>query len=317
MKLSFTLEGGLGDFILRYLGSPGNRLASLLKVCEVSLRMEDAQKVGHQLIQGNPFFKQSDLFRSIRGMRNRLPNDISLVHDIGKYQKIPIPLWLNAEEEEVYFGLKLPYAVFHPRASNLARCLTRVFDVHALSQWIADYSGIPLLVVGHEPFGYNSHNVIDLTGIGSPRLACKIIERASFFVGTHSSMQCAASVYNVPMVCIGPTHLLFHDFSAPFSFEEYLQPMFFGGSVFMMFDDAPHFPHFFRQFLSQATSLRPNPDPGLFRQRLALSDRVSLEIEPLSDISYIQNMARSPNSHYLGVSGREQSHNTSHTLYHR
>lgn len=285
MKLSFTLEGGLGDFILRYLGSPGNRVASLLRIAEIELRMCSDQKVGHQLILGNPYFNNSTLFKSRHGMRDRLTNDLTLIGNLDKYPKLQIPLWLDSEEEEIFYTLKRPYGVFHPTASHPARKLNGIFDIHALSQWIADYSNIPLLVLGAEDFGYESSNVIDMTEIGSPRLACKIIEHAAFFVGTHSSLQCAASVYSVPSVCIGPSHLLFHDFSAPTSFDVYLKPMFFNGSLFMMFDEAPHFMTFFEHFVEKATSLLPNKDPELFRRRLTLSSMASGKTVALSDIS--------------------------------
>lgn len=255
MKFSFTLEGGLGDFILKYLGSPGNRLASLLKVCEIDLRMISTQKVGHQLVTGNPFFQQSGLFYGPDGMNNRLNNDISLIANLESYPKIPVPLWLDSAEEEIFLGIKRPYAVFHPRASHLTRCLSSIFNLHVMAQYIADYSGIPLLVVGNDEFGYSSHNVVNMTGRGSPRLSCKIVEHATFFVGTHSSMQCAASVYGVPSFCLGPSHLLFHAFSAPFSYDVYLKPMFCNGGVFMLFDEAPHFTTFFEYFIRNGTSL--------------------------------------------------------------
>lgn len=284
MKLSLTLEGGLGDFILRYLGSPGNRVASLLRVADIDLRVCSAQKAGHQLIMGNPFFNKSIMFKSSHGMRDRLPNDLTRVSNIESYPKLTIPLWLDEKEEEAFFSLKRPYGVFHPTASHPARQLGGVFDIHAMSQWIADYSNVPLVVLGTETFGYKSSNVIDMTKVGSPRLACKIIEHASFFVGTHSSLQCAAAVYGTPSVCLGPSHLLFHDFSAPLSFDIYLKPMFFNGSVFMMFNDAPHFMAFFKHFVETATSLSPNKDPELFRRRLTLSSMVSGETVALSDI---------------------------------
>lgn len=255
MKFSFTLEGGLGDFILKYLGSPGNRLASLLKVCEIDLRMITTQKVGHELVAGNPFFQESSLFSGPDGMNNRLHNDISLISNLELYPKIPVPLWLDSAEEEIFLGIKRPYAVFHPRASHPARCLSSIFDLHVMAQYIADYSGIPLLVVGNDEFGYSSHNVINMTKKGSPRLSCKIVKHASFFVGSHSSMQCAASVYGVPSLCVGPSHLLFHAFSAPFSYEVYLKPMFCNGGVFMLFDEAPHFTTFFEYFIRNGTSL--------------------------------------------------------------
>jgi len=303
LKLSFTLEGGLGDFILKYLGSPGNRISSLLRVAEISLRMDSRQKAGQQLVQGNPFFDQSSLFTAKHGFKNHLSNDITLIRNIESYHKLTIPLWLDDEEERIFHNLKRPYGVLHPRASHPARCLSNIFDIYALSQWIADYSGAPLLVLGTEDFRYESSNVIDMTGIGSPRLACKIIEHASFFVGTHSSLQCAASVYNVPSVCIGPSHLLFHDFSCPFSFDVYLKPMFLNGSIFMMFNEAPHFMRFFEHFVETATSLSPNKDPELFRRKLVLSNMVYGKIAALSDIKIVENMDHNPNFQCLDVSG--------------
>lgn len=301
-KLSLTLEGGLGDFILRYLGSPGDRVSGLLRVAEIELRISEPQKVGRELVLGNPFFNNCVLFQPKNGMRDRLPNDISYVHNLSSYPKLQIPLWLDDKEEEIFYGLKRPYAVFHPYASHPTRQLAGVFDLHALAQWIADYSGVRLLVLGAEKFGYHSENVIDMTGVGSPRLACRIIENATFFVGTHSSLQCAASVYTVPSVCLGPSHLLFHDFSAPFSYQVYLKPMFVNGSVFMMFDDAPHFMTFFAHFVETATSLLPNKDPELFRRRLTLSSMASGNTESLSDISLAGNMDHNPNFRCLDVS---------------
>lgn len=274
-KLSLTLEGGLGDFILRYLGSPGDRVSGLLRVAEIELRISEPQKVGRELVLGNPFFNNCVLFQPKNGMRNCLSNDISYVHNLSSYPKIQIPLWLDEKEEEIFYGLKRPYAVFHPYASHPTRQLAGVFDLHALAQWIADYSGMRLFVLGAEKFGYHSENVIDMTGVGSPRLACKIIQHASFFIGTHSSLQCAASVYGVPTFCMGPSHLLFHDFSAPLSFDVYLKPMFLNGSMFMFFEMAPHFMKFFEYFVETATSLLPNKDPELFRRCLTLSSMVS------------------------------------------
>jgi hypothetical protein len=276
MNLSFTLEGGLGDYILKYLGHPGNRLASLLKVCNVELRMSRLQKAGHELIKGTSHFDRYTLFDGIEGYKNLLANDISFISNLEDYPKIPISLSLDDNEENLFYNLKRPYAVLHPRASHVARCLSSIFNLHALAQCIADYSGIPLIVLGHESFGYKSHNVIDMTGQGSPRLGCKIVEHASFFVGTHSSMQCAASVYKIPTFCIGPSHILFHDFSAPYSFEEYLKPIFFGGGMFMMFNDAVHFMSFFECFIDRATTLKVEKESEFFRRKLLLTKPVEV-----------------------------------------
>lgn len=301
-KLSLTLEGGLGDFILRYLGSPGDRVSGLLRVSEIELRVSESQKAGRELVRGNPFFDNCAVFKPRHGMRDRLKNDISLISNLDSYPRIPIPLWLDGTESEVFYSLKRPYAVYHPYASHPARQLAGVFDLHALAQWIADYANIRLLVLGTEKFGYHSENVIDMTGIGSPRLACKIIENATFFVGTHSSLQCAASVYSIPSVCLGPSHLLFHDFSSPYSYHTYLKPMFVNGSVFMMLEDASHFMTFFEHFVESATSLSPNKDPELFRRRLTVSGMASGKTVALSDISLEGSMDHNPNFRCLDVS---------------
>lgn len=278
MKFSFTLDGGLGDFILKYLGKPGNRLASLLRACEIDLRMVAGQTAGHQLLEGNPFFKRCEIFPPISyKMRNIRYDDISFISGLEEYQKIPVPLWLSETEEKIFNGLKRPYAVMHPYASHFVRTLGSTFDVPVLAQWIADYSGIPLVVLGQEEFGYESSNVINLTGKGSSRLACKVVEHSVFFVGSHSSMQCAAAVYEIPGFCMGPGSIIFHDFSAPNSYKNYLRPLFLNGSMFMFFSEADNFKDFFTQFLLQATALMPRSTLELARRRLTLSSRVSAD----------------------------------------
>ena len=275
MRFSFTLDGGLGDFILKYLGKPGNRIASLLRACEIDLRMVAGQTAGHQLLEGNPFFKRSEIFPPTSyKVRNLKRDDISFIGGLESYKKIQVPLWLSEEEEKIFNGLKRPYAVMHPYASNFVRDLRCAFSIPDLAQWVADYSGIPLVVLGQEEFGYESSNVINLTGKGSPRLACKIVEHSVFFIGSHSSMQCAASVYEVPGFCMGPGSIMFHDFSAPNSYKNYLRPLFLNNSMFMFFSEADKFKNFFTQFLSQATALTPQLTPELTRRRITLSNRV-------------------------------------------
>lgn len=272
MKFSLTLDGGLGDFILRYLGSPGNRLAHILSVCpgEVQLRVSATQLPGHDLLLGNPFFPEIVHFIEKPMVKNNLPNDISLIQDLHQYRKLTPPLWLDDHEDAILRSLPRPYGVFHPFASGQHRNLAEVFDLYQMAQWTADVAGIPLYVLGREEFRYASQNVRPVKG--STRLSVLIVEGASFFVGTHSSMQCAAWVHNIPSLCIGPSHLLFHDAYRPDTFETYLKPL-FGKNVFLMYEQAGKYPQFLDHFLRTATALSPRKSPEECRTPLSLLDK--------------------------------------------
>jgi hypothetical protein len=275
-KLSFTLEGGIGDYITKYLGFPGNRLFSLQKNSQIEFRLGSDCRVGCELLRNSPFFTDVIFFNHIDGFSNILNNDITLIDNIKEFPKISVPLWLNDQEEDFLLKLKKPYAVFHPFASHLSRNLSFIFDIHVLAQWIADYSGLNLLVLGNEEFGYQSSNVIDLAKQNlNIRLSCRIVEGASFFVGSHSCMQCAAKVYNIPSFCIGPSFLLFHGFFAPLSFNTYLKPLFTNNNMFMLYEQADCFMSFFMEFVSRATYLKPNVNLELFHRKIILSNKAS------------------------------------------
>lgn len=128
-----------------------------------------------------------------------------------------------------------------------------------LKEWIEETTGVPSIIL--------SDNF-------SSRVSVKLVEGASFFVGTHSSMQCAASVYNVPSLCIGPNKLYLHNYYAPNSFNRYLKPLYINNNVFMQIEQIDQFAHFFDYFLKNATSLQPCQKPELFQRRLSLSNMV-------------------------------------------
>lgn len=262
MKFSFTIGGGLGDYILRYLGFPGDRLYRIQLACpnEVQLRVSSRDHPGMDLLRNNPFFKDAIPYNE--DSKGEWPqNQIDYIAGIRDYPKSSPRLWLDDGEESVLLGLKKPYAVFHPFAggnhtkfSEIPRELNSVFNTHDLAQWMADSAGLPLVVLGVEDFNYKSENVFQVKG--SVRLSVRIVEQASFFVGAHSSMQCAAWVYGVPSMCIGPGELLFHNVYSPANHKKYLRPMFANNNVFMLYEQADQFAYFFEYFLKTATSLK-------------------------------------------------------------
>lgn len=274
MELSFTLCGGLGDYILHYLGDPGNRIAYLQKVVSnIEFRVSSQCPAGIDLVKNSPYFRQQHVFSEIKVLENRLKNDIKNVANLLDYPKIIPPLWLDSHEEDILSNIERPYGVFHPFASHGFRNLSIAFDIHNMAQWVADVSGINMIVLGNEDFGYTSSNVRQIKG--SPRLATKIVERSSFFVGSHSSMQCAAWVFNVPSLCIGPGHLLFHNIYSPNNNDVYLSPLFRANNVFMFYDQADQFAYFLDRFLRSATCLEPRRSPEEWHRKIALSDMAS------------------------------------------
>ena len=262
MKFSFTMGGGLGDYILRYLGFPGDRLARIHLACpnEVQLRVSSRIHPGMDLLANNPYFKDAIPYHEDR-TGDWPQNQIDYIAGIRDYPKSSPRLWLNDQEETILLSLKKPYAVFHPFAggdhtkfSEIPRDLSAVFNTHELAQWIADVMGLPLIVLGSEDFGYKSENVFQVKG--SVRLSVRIVEQASAFVGAHSSMQCAAWVYGIPSLYIGPSELLFHNVYSPTNHKKYLRPMFANNNVFMLYEQADQFAYFFEHFLRSATSLK-------------------------------------------------------------
>lgn len=274
MKLSFTLGGGLGDFILKYLGEPGNRLAFITMVApDIEFRISAQCPAGVDFVKNSPYFKYQHVYQEIKFAQNRLKNDISYVSNLLEYPKITPPLWLDSEEEDILDNVVRPYGIFHPFASSGPRNLVAAFDIVNMVQWIADVSGINMIVLGREDFGYESANVRHIKG--SPRLATKLVERSAFFVGSHSSMQCAAWVHGVPSLCIGPSHLLFHNLYSPNNNDLYLKPLFKNKNVFMMYDQADRFSYFLDYFLRTATALQPQRTPEECRRKIALSGMAS------------------------------------------
>lgn len=273
MELSFTLCGGLGDYILHYLGEPGNRIAYLqMVVPNIEFRVTSQCPAGIDLVKNSPYFKQQHVFSERKVFENRLKNDIKNIANLLDYPKITPSLWLESCEEDILLNIKRPYGVFHPFASYGPRNLSFAFDTHNMVQWIADVSGINMIVLGNENFEYESSNVKHIRG--SPRLATKIVERSSFFVGSHSSMQCAAWVFNVPSFCIGPGHLLFHNIYSPNNNDVYLRPLFRANNIFMFYDQADRFAYFLDHFLRAATCLEPRRNPEEWQQKIALSGMV-------------------------------------------
>jgi len=274
MKLSFTLGGGLGDYILNYLGDPGNRLAYIMMaVQDIEFRVSAQCPAGIDLVKNSPYFKFQHVYQEKKFAQNRLKDDISNIGNLAEYLKVIPPLWLSSEEEDILVNVVRPYAVFHPFASHGPRNLTAAFNTTNMVQWIADASGINVVVLGQEDFGYESANVRHIKG--SPRLATKLVEHSSFFVGSHSSMQCAAWVHDIPSFCIGPSHLLFHNLYSPSNNDLYLKPLFKGKNIFMMYDQADRFSYFLDYFLRTATSLQPQRTPEECRRRIALSGMAS------------------------------------------
>jgi len=280
MKFSFTMGGGLGDYIQRYLGFPGDRLHRIYLACpnEVQLRVSSRSHPGMDLLQNNPFFKDAIPYNE-NSTGDWPKNQIDHIAGIHKYPKSSPRLWLDDGEEDVLLGLKKPYAVFHPFAggnhtkfSEIPRELNSIFDTHYLAQWVADTSGLPLVVLGVEDFGYESENVFQVKG--SVRLSVRVVEQASFFLGSHSSMQCAAWVYNIPSMCIGPGELLFHNVYSPTNHKRYLRPMFANNNVFMLYEQADQFACFFEHFLRSATSLKGISQPVGRKPPVCLKDQV-------------------------------------------
>lgn len=269
MNLSFTLGGGLGDFILNYLGSPGNRLSHILATpgVDVELRVSRKQKAGHDLLTGNAFFAKATFFEDDGIHSQKLQNDISNLTNIHEYPKLIPSLWLDDYEHGILKDLPKPYAVFHPFASGQSRNLNFLFNIDAMAEWIVNVSGMPLIVLGSEKYECKYRNIIHVQG--SSRLSVRIVQGASFFVGSHSSMQCAAWVYDIPSICIGPSHLLFHNMYAPNSYDKYLKPL-FGKNIFVMYDQMEYFPRFLDHFLKNSTSLSPCKTPQECRLQLVL-----------------------------------------------
>jgi hypothetical protein len=270
VKLSFTLGGGLGDYILSYLGSPGNRLAYLSTLAEIDFRVSAQCSAGLDLVKNNPYFKQASIYQEDKFGQNKLDNDISCIKNISDYPQLKPSLWLSDQEEEILNHLESPYGIFHPFAGDFSRNLSNTFPIGFLSQWIADVSGFPIIVLGNEDFNYSSDNVKQIKG--SARLSVKIVERSSFFVGSHSSMQCAAWVYDIPSFCIAPD-LLLHNLMAPYGHDIYLKPLFGEKNVFMMYEQAGRFSYFLDYFL-KGISLRPCKTPEEYRRLLVRSHMV-------------------------------------------
>ena len=275
MKFSYAVYGGLGDFILRYLGYPGNRLASLLRAkSDIEFRigcgyLNDPfpNKVGIDLFKNNPYFSDAIYFQEDPLKSSRLSNDIFYIENLKSFNKLIPPLWLDEKEENILQNLRGPYSIFHPFASSLDRSLAIAFNIHKMAQWIADISGIPLVVLGAEDFGYRSDNVFQIKNI-SARLAVRIVANSSFFVGTHSSMQCAAWVYKIPSFCIGFSSLIFHDTYTQESLDMYINPLFKHKNVFMLLDQSHKFVDFFDYFLKKSTSIRPIKQQWKFNNHL-------------------------------------------------
>jgi len=270
MKLSFTLFGGLGDYILKYLGEPGNRLSYIMMaVPDVEFRVSAQCLAGIDLVKNSPYFKHQHVYQEIKFAQNRLKNDIQWIVNLLDYPKATPFLWLDSEEEEILMGVKRPYGVFHPFASHGARNLVAAFNTINMVQWIADVSGINMVVLGNEGFDYNSSNVVYIKG--SSRLSTRLVERSSFFVGSHSSMQCAAWVYDIPSLCVAPSNLLFHNIYSPNNHDLYLKPLFKPNNSFMFYDQAEKFPYFLDHFLRTRTSLTPQINPEECKRKIALS----------------------------------------------
>lgn len=272
MKLSFTLSGGLGDYILNYLGFPGNRLAHLISSnVEIELRVSRQQKAGHDLLFRNPFFTSMTFIEDDGKNTKFLPNDISFLKNIDQFEKFTPAIWLDEEEELILRTLPRPYAVYHPFASGQKRNLHTALDVCNVAKWVSEVSGLPIIVLGTEDFPLKTDRIFQIKC--SPRLSVKIVEYSSFFIGTHSSMQCAAWVFNIPSLCFGPSHLLFCDMYARNGYDTYLKPL-FGRNVFMMYEQASYFPRFFDHFLRGATSLLPQKNPEECRLKIDHKDMV-------------------------------------------
>ena len=274
MKLSFSLGGGLGDYILDYLGHPGNRLPYLMMAApDIEFRVSQQCSAGIELVKNTPYFKQTKVFEEKKFVSSKLPNDIRHISNIKDYPKLTPTLWIDDEEEGLLAQIPRPYGVFHPFASYGPRNLADNFDIHRLAQWAADTSGITIIVVGREHFGYESDNVKHIKG--SPRLAVKIVERSSFFFGAHSSMQCAAWVHSIPSLCIAPNYLLFHNWYSPRNNDVYLKPLFKDKNRFMFYEQAGKFPYLFDNFLRTATVIQPRKNPEEYLRLLSLSGMVS------------------------------------------
>lgn len=272
-EFSYTIYGGLGDFILTFLGNPGNRLISLSKIIpEDKIEFRAARNpAGIELLAGSQYFERFEFFQEDPNFRIKMPNDIEKIANIKEFPKLIPSIYLNEQEEEILFDIKRPYAVFHPFASCQSRYLSVVFNIKKLAQWIADVSGLNLIVLGKEQFNYNSENVKQIQG--STRLSVRIIQNSNFFVGTHSSMQCAAWVYDIPSLCVGPSQLLFHEWYGPNTYETHLKSLFKRKNIFMLFDECKYFGYFFDYFLRQNTSLIPRKSPAIFERMISLSGR--------------------------------------------
>lgn len=274
MKASFSLGGGLGDYILDYLGSPGNRLAFLLKVLpDIEFRVSK-QCRGIDLLKNSPYFNKINFYEEVDYQWGYLENDIRNIIGLNEnYPKITPTLWIDDEEEELLGSLSKPYGVFHPFGSNGTRSLSEAFDIYNMVQWAADASGIKILVLGQENFEYESENVKHIKG--SSRLAVKIVERSLFFLGSHSSMQCAAWVYNIPSMCIGPSHLLLHNLYAPLKHDVYVKPLFRKNNVFMMYEQSDSFAYFFDYFL-KINNLLAHREPFVYHRKKSFIKRNKL-----------------------------------------
>lgn len=269
-RFSFTLSGGLGDFILAYLGSPGVHLHFIEAAApgQIDYRLFTPNQSCVDLVFGSPFFRNARNFYEHKEgeyPQGLLDNDIRLIRDLGDIPRLQIQPYLDPEEENAIASIRRPYAVLHPFASSGGRCMSAAYDVELLARAVADISGTSVVVLGSEDFQSDHPKVIKVTG--SSRLAVRIVQQAAFVVATHSSMACAAWVYGVPCMCLGPSWLVAQEFISQGNYERYLAPLFRPRNAFFGFDLAGHFEAAFRRFLVRGTSLSPRPGfrPSLSR----------------------------------------------------
>ena len=254
-RLSFTLSGGLGDFILSYLGFPGKHLQAILhQFGDIDYRICTAEPSAVDLVVGHPGFSGVEVMIHDQDdhIPKLLPNDISLIKNLHIHHSAKPRLHLDQKESAILRSIKGPYGVYHPFSSKPYRSLSSVFDIVEQAQMISYMSGLPIVVLGSEDFGYESGNVKQFKG--SSRLSVSIVERASFFVGSHSSMQCAAWVHDVPSMCLAPQGLLGHEITCPGAYEKYLRPLFDRANIFLEFEMHHLFTDFLSKFLSDNVS---------------------------------------------------------------
>lgn len=275
MEYFHLLSGGLGDLIWMFFADPVLRRLSALRkkypAFKLQLVVSSLNSNSWEVFRGQADCLRSApypvFFESVQlGMGLPYVGDLPDLYDL---EEQPIHCFLTPEEKAFVNGFPLGFVAVHPFAGDPDRSVMRKIDVKATAKFIHRLVGKPVVIFGgshtrtwsgkpviqKESFQCKESYITSLVDEVNIRVALHLLNRASWFVGTHSALMLAAWRFEIPTLILGSNKLFSQYLNGDHPLDPYHRLLFAPGNYFVREEEFPHL----RRFLARFLCRRPKP----------------------------------------------------------